>query len=100
MSGDQERDNTRVSEFDRDSAERMGRIESRLDSIDAMGTRGLAVLAVQVQEIAKDMAKHEVKHDADTAARATARRWIIGAAIAAIAAIDGPLVTVILNHGH
>lgn len=89
-----------MSESDRDAVDRISRLESRLDSIDAMGTRGLAVLAVQVQEIAKDMAKHEVKHDADTQSRASARRWIIGAAIAAIAAIDGPLVTVILNHGH
>ena len=68
----------------------------RLDAIDANGTRGVAVVGVQVQELSKDFAKHEERHDQEQARRLSARRWVIGAAIAAVAAIDGPLVTVLL----
>lgn len=62
----------------------------------------LAVLAVQVQQIATDLAKHEAKHEreqqAQTARDETARRerksdrrWLIGLVVAVIAAIDSPL---------
>ena len=83
------------------------------------GTRGVAVLAVQVQQIAQDvarleqamtkdvarlerrleatMAEHSDAHDAERAGRMNSRRWIVGAVIALIAAIDGPLVTVLLH---
>jgi hypothetical protein len=60
----------------------------------------LAALAVQVQELAKDLARHEEKHDRQEMARAAGRRWLVGAVIAAIAAIDGPMVAVLLAlHG-
>ena len=72
----------------------------RLDSIDATGTRGVAVLAVQMQEIAKDFAKHEEKHDRQEQVRASNRKWLFTAAIALIAAIDGPVVTIVLARGH
>jgi len=73
----------------------------RLDQMDAMGTRGVAVIAVQVQELAKDLAKHEEKHDRQEAGRAAARRWMIGAVIAAVAAVDGPMAAILLAaHGH
>ena len=73
---------------------------NRLDQIDAGGTRGVAVLAVQVQELAKDMARHEEKHDRQETARAANRKWTIMAFIGAVAAIDGPIVTVVLAlHG-
>jgi len=76
------------------------RLVTRLDQIDAVGTRGVAVLAVQVQEIAKDFAKHEVKHDQEAAERQSGRRWLLAFAVALIAAIDGPVVTVLLaTHG-
>jgi hypothetical protein len=81
------------------SREEFDRVLYRLDQMDAGGTRGVAVLAVQVQELAKDMARHEEKHDRQETARAANRKWAIMAMIAAVAAIDGPIVTVILAHG-
>ena len=75
----------------------------RLDAIDSHGTRGVAVVGVQLQELVKDVARveseisaHRIEHQHETAGRVSARRWMIGAAIAAVAAIDGPLVTVLL----
>lgn len=83
------------------SREEFGRLAARLDQIDNGGTRGVAVLAVQIQEIAKDFAKHEEKHDRQEAARASRVRWLVGAGIALVAAVDGPIVTVLLAmHGH
>lgn len=76
----------------------LDRLVRRIDAMDATGTRGLAVLAVQVQEIAKDLARHEVMHQNEAAARAATRRWLVGAVIAVIAAVDGPVVTVLLAH--
>ena len=82
------------------SREEFDRVVNRLDQIDAGGTRGVAVLAVQVQELAKDMARHEEKHDRQETARAANRKWTIMAFIGAVAAIDGPIVTVVLAlHG-
>jgi hypothetical protein len=95
------------------------RLDARIDAIDHMGTRGVAVLAVQLQEIAKDVASlqnelisHRAAHEqgereAVAAAAAAARgrvnnrRWIIGAVIALVAAIDSPLISVLLalHHG-
>ena len=79
----------------------------RLDAIDTAGTRGVAVVAVQLQEVAKDVAHlekaidaHRGEHVAAEAARVNGRRWMIGAAVGLVAAIDGPLVTVLLAfHG-
>lgn len=77
------------------------RLSARLESIDAGGTRGVAVLAVQIQEIAKDFAKHEERHERQEAARAQRVRWMIGAAVALVGAVDGPIVAVLLAmHGH
>lgn len=83
------------------SREEFERLAARLDSIDAVGTRGVAVLAVQMTELAKDFARHEQVHERTEAARDRTRRWWVGAVIAVVAAIDGPVVTVILAaHGH
>lgn len=83
------------------SREEFDRLAHRVDAIDASGTRGVAVLAVQMQELTKDLSRHEEKHDRAEAARAASRRWMIGAVIALVAAIDGPVVTVVLAaHGH
>jgi hypothetical protein len=73
----------------------------RVDMIDTSGTRGVAVLAVQIQDLAKDFSRHEEKHDRQELARAASRRWLIGAVIALVAAVDGPIVAVLLAvHGH
>jgi hypothetical protein len=97
-------------------ADTVARTGGRLDSIDQSGTRGVAVLAVQLQELAKDVASlstglaaHErshAEHDAQTAraradearARIAGRRWMAGAAIALLAAIDGPMLYLIGRH--
>lgn len=71
----------------------------RLDQIDATGTRGVAVLAVQIQELAKDFAKHEQVHDREEARRMSGRRWLFAMAVAVIAAVDGPVVTIVLARG-
>ena len=74
--------------------------ERRLEAIDANGTRGVMVLAVQVQELGKDLAAHEVKHDHERDERASNRKWVYMALIALVAAVDGPIVTVLLaTHG-
>lgn len=79
----------------------------RIDMIDSGGTRGVAVLAVQVQEVAKDVAAvakdmeaHDQRHEKEQQQRASNRKWMVGAVIAGIAAIDGPIVSVLLAvHG-
>lgn len=76
------------------------RVMTRMEHMDSTGTRGVAVLAVQMQELAKDMAAHEVKHDREVADRQSSRKWWLMAALAAVAAVDGPIVTVILARGH
>jgi hypothetical protein len=86
------------------------RLEARLDAIDQMGTRGVGGLAVQVQEIAKDVARlekamedHAKAHAAEAAARVSSRRWQVGMAVAVVAAIDGPVMTAVallLQHVH
>jgi hypothetical protein len=77
-------------------ADRVYAGERRLESIDVNGTRGVVVLAVQVQELSKDLAAHEVKHDQERADRAASRKWLWAALIAVIAAVDGPVVSVLL----
>ena len=71
----------------------------RLDQIDATGTRGVAVLAVQLQELAKDFARHEQVHEREEARRMSGRRWLFAMAVAVIAAVDGPVVTIVLARG-
>ena len=82
-------------------ADRMSMNERRLDAIDTNGTRGVVVLGVQLQELAKDLAAHEVKHDHEQDQRAAGRKWLIALAVAFLAAVDGPIVTVLLaTHPH
>lgn len=82
------------------------RLEHKMEAIDQTGTRGVAVLGVQVQELAKDLAKlelaiesHHREHQAEISIRTSSRRWVIAMVVAAIAAVDGPLITVLLAHG-
>ena len=81
---------------------------ARIEAMDQGGTRGVAVVGVQVAEVIKDvadvrqelraemqdmrgqLAKHEEKHETEARSRAAARRWAwtfaagAGAALAAI----------------
>jgi len=66
----------------------------------------VAVLGVQLQEIAKDVAKlekqmddHRADHWRAESARVTGRRWLAAMIIAAVAAVDGPMVTILLARG-
>ncbi len=74
-------------------------LQRRVDKIDRGGTRGVGVLAVQIQELAKDLAAHEKQHEQERQARAAMRRWLVGAFIAAVAAVDGPVVAIVLARG-
>jgi hypothetical protein len=75
-------------------------LQRRVDDMDRSGTRGVAVLALQVQELSKDFAKHELAHDEERRARASNRKWVAMLIIAVIAAVDGPIVAVLLaTHG-
>lgn len=81
-------------------------LRSRVDLMDAQGTRGTAaavgIMATQLQDLAKDLAaqreatrlwqdRHEAAHQGDAKARAAevraravARRWLIGVCISAL----------------
>lgn len=76
--------------------------EALVRRVDVNGDRlgGVGVLAVQIQELAKDLAAHEKIHEQDARRRTDSRRWIIAMAVAVVAAIDGPLVTVLLAVRH
>ena len=92
----------------------------RISQIDQGGTRGVAVVGVQVSEVIKDVAdvraelradvaelratleQHDRRHDQENQARVTGRRWALGfaaAGAASIATIIGMLVT-IAQHLH
>lgn len=82
-------------------------LANRVDSIDHAGTRGEVGLAMQVKQVISDIGmlradlnSHRQDHLTAERARVVGRRWIIGAVIALIAAIDGPLVTVLLGMAH
>ena len=87
--------------------DRMAELSRRIDRIDEHGTRGIAPLAVQLTEVVKDVAElktemrgwfrdHEEMHRVEERSRLSTRRWTIGIIIAAVAAVDGPLVTILL----
>lgn len=69
----------------------------RIEAIDQGGTRGVAVLQLQLTDLAKDLAAHEQQHNQLEARRVSGRRWAIALAVAAVAAIDGPMVTILLS---
>ena len=81
----------------------------RLDAIDHGGTRGVAVVQIQLSDLAKDVArldsrmdKHEKEHLQEEAERKNSRRWLWTTAIGAVAAIGGlyALVLDVLSHVH
>lgn len=61
----------------------------RLDEIDRIGTRGVAVLAVQIQNLTGDVAKLEGAVDSHKHEHTLNRRYVIGALAAYLAAIGG-----------
>lgn len=82
-------------------------LRQRVDSIDATGTRGEVVLATQVKQVIGDIAQlrnelvgHRAEHVKAERSRVVGRRWLIGVVIAVLAAIDGPIVTVLLSIAH
>jgi hypothetical protein len=81
----------------------------RLDSIDRGGTRGVAVVQLQVSDLAKDVAKlaerldqHERDHQQDARDRRTGRRYLITTVIAGATALAGlyGLLADVLAHLH
>lgn len=74
--------------------------ERRLDEIDRIGTRGVAVLAVQVQGLVADVAKLEVTVEQHKAEHVMNRRWAIGMIVALLAAIGGLYPLIANIHGH
>lgn len=66
----------------------------------------IAVLATQMVEVIKDISDlrnelrdHRDDHRTEEQDRVRGRRWLIGAIVGAIAAVDGPLVTLWLARG-
>jgi hypothetical protein len=64
----------------------------------------VAVLAVQVAEVIKDVTQlagdlkdHRLEHAEDQRSRSSARRWAIGLAVVLFAAVESPLVTLLLT---
>ena len=90
-------DDVTRGEFDM-LARMVGDNAHRIDAIDATGTRGVGVLQQQITDLAKDVAglsvrmdRHEEDHVKEARARAASRRWAIGVAVAALAAIEAPI---------
>ena len=86
---------------------------ARIEAIDQGGTRGVAVVGVQVAEVIKDvadvrlelraemtdmrtqMARHEEKHETEARSRAASRRWAWGFAAASGTALAAILTVLI-----
>ena len=85
--------------------ERVRATEDRLEKIDTGGTRGVGVLAVQVSELTKDVGavqtqleQHRAEHAEETRARQSSRRLVIGWGIVVFAALESPLITLLITH--
>jgi hypothetical protein len=68
--------------------------------------RGVGVLAVQIQELTKDVARveadmreHRTEHQRAERDRIAGRRWLTGVIIAAVAAVDIPTLYLVLSRG-
>jgi len=79
--------------------------QRRLDMIDQSGTRGVGVLQVQITDLAKDIARldlrldgHEHEHEVERKERSSARWKLAALVVALFAAIEGPLITLLLTH--
>jgi len=88
--------------------ERIRAAEMKLDEMDRTGTRGVGVLAVQVAELSRDlggmqrqMEAHHREHEQDLRDRRSQRRWAAGIIAALFAALESPLITLLLSRaGH
>lgn len=80
---------------------------ARIEGLDEHGSRGVQALTIRMDSMVASLAElkadvshqfdaHHREHERDEAKRVSSRRWLIGAIIAAVAAIDGPIVTVVL----
>lgn len=83
-------------------------LSARLDTIDQSGTRGVGALGVQIAEVIKDVAtvstdlarwrqEHELQHDREQAARVTGRRWLVATVIAAVVAVESPVLYLVAH---
>lgn len=83
---------------------------ARLDALDEHGSRGVAALQIRMDnmvtsvaemkaEVAAQFGEHRREHEKDEAKRTSGRRWLVGSIIAAVAAVDGPLLTLWLARG-
>jgi hypothetical protein len=81
----------------------------RLDAIDQGGTRGVAIVTVQLTDLAKDVARlgermdqHEKEHVQDALDRKSGRRWLVGTLITAAAGLGGvyALLVDLIAHMH
>lgn len=75
-------------------------LSTRLDHIDASGTRGVDGLRAEVRALAADLVEHEKQHAQAAADQRTFRRWAIGLVTAGIAAmLSNPFLVLVLTRG-
>ena len=87
--------------------------QARVEGLDAVGTKGVAVVQAQLVDLAKDVVRleadmgkrfdaHDRVHKDEAQARVSSRRWVIGITIAGFTALGGILSVVIeiLIHLH
>ena len=83
---------------------------AKLEALDEHGSRGVAALQIRMDnmvtsvaemkaEMAAEFGEHRREHEKEEAKRTSARRWLVGSVIAAVAAVDGPVVTLFLARG-
>jgi len=86
------------------------RLAQAIASLDEHGSRGVGSLQTRMDSLVASMAElkadmrlrfdgHDREHERDERARVASRRWLVGAVIGGIAAVDGPLVTILLARG-
>jgi hypothetical protein len=74
--------------------------QTRMESIDVHGTRGVAVIQEQVTELIKDLVElktssevwqkaHDAEHKTAQRDRIVGRRWLIGIGFAGVSAMAG-----------
>jgi hypothetical protein len=80
---------------------------ARLEAIDQGGTRGVGVLQSQLMDVKGDLTRletkfdaHEKEHQRTEADRRSSRRWAVGWALAALIALEGPMIALLVNQLH
>lgn len=79
---------------------RVGRSEARLDDIDRSGTRGVALLALQVQTLTTSIGESKADLAAHRAEHKSNRRWFITAIAVYLGALGGlyPYLGALVHH--